>query len=109
MKPFEKYLNSSNGLQRISEIYLKLRQYFQKEGWSEEDLENPPYYSAELMSLYESFGAEQRNLFRQLKDFFDIDEDEFKDFIKSVLLKINEITPLNDGNYQRRNQGDEDY
>lgn len=109
MKPFEKYLNSSNGLQRISEIYLKLRQYFQKEGWSEEDLENPPYYSAELMSLYELFGAEQRNLFRQLKDFFDIDEDEFKDFIKSVLLKINEITPLNDGNYQRRNQGDEDY
>jgi hypothetical protein len=109
MKAFEKYLNSSNGLQRIGEIYLKIRQYFQKEGWSEKDLESPPYYSSELMSLYQEFGVERRNLYNQTNDFFGVSEDDFKNFITPILEKINEITPLNDGDYKRGNQGDEDY
>jgi len=42
MRPFEQFLSNSVGLQRIIEIYLKIRQHFQSEGWSEKDLEKPP-------------------------------------------------------------------
>lgn len=110
MKPFEKFLSISVGLRRLSEIYLKIRQYFQSEGWSEKDLENPPYYSAQLMMLHQDFNDEKRSLFRQTKDLgFDFEVEEFDDYLKQILQNINELTPLSDGDYERGNQGDEDY
>ena len=110
MKTFEKFLEGSVGLQRLTSTYLELRQYFQSQGWSEKDLSNPPYYTDRLMSLFHSFGDEQKALFKQLKDigFEDVDWTEFNKFIGPVLQKINDITPLNDGDYERGNQGDED-
>ena len=110
MKPFENFLNSSIGLQRLSEIYLKLRQYFQSEGWSEKDLEKPPYYSPQLMTLFHNFGDEQKALFQQVKDLgFNVDWNDFTSYLTPILKNINELTPLSDGDYERGNQGDEDY
>lgn len=110
MKPFVKFLNNSIGLQRLSEIYLEIRQYFQSEGWSEKDLEKPPYYSVQLMNLHQNFGDEKRALFQQIKDLgFDVGQDEFNNYLTPILKNINEITPLSDGDYERGNQGDEDY
>lgn len=110
MKPFEKFLNNSVGLQRLSEMYLAIRQYFQSEGWSENDLKNPPYYSAQLMTLHQNFHNEKRSLFRQVKDLgFDMEEEEFNKYLIPILQNINDITPLSDGDYERGNQGDEDY
>ena len=110
MRPFENFLVSSVGLQRIIEIYLKIRQYFQSEGWSEKDLENPPYYSAQLMTLHEKFGGEIRDLLQQIKDLgLEVDLNDFNKYIEQSIEKINELTPLSDGDYERGNQGDEDY
>ena len=110
MRPFENFLVSSVGLQRIIEIYLKIRQYFQSEGWSEKDLENPPYYSAQLMTLHEKIGGEIRDLLQQMKDLgFEVEKEDFNEYLKPVLKNINELTPLSDGDYERGNQGDEDY
>jgi nitrate reductase assembly molybdenum cofactor insertion protein NarJ len=110
MKPFENFLDSSVGLQRIIEIYVKMRQYFQSEGWSERDLEKPPYYSPQLMSLHQNFGNELKDLLQQVKDYgLEIDREEFNEYLKPILSKIDEITPLSHGNHKRRNQGDEDY
>lgn len=110
MKAFENFLVSSVGLQRIIETYLKIRQYFQSEGWSEKDLENPPYYSAQLMTLHEKFGGEIRDLLQQMKDLgFEVEKEEFNEYLKPLLQNINELTPLSDGDYERGNQGDEDY
>ena len=110
MKPFENFLNNSVGLQRLSEMYLAIRQYFQSEGWSEKDLEKPPYYSAQLMTLHQNFHNEKRSLFRQVKDLgFDMEEEEFNEYLIPILQNINDITPLSDGDYERGNQGDEDY
>jgi hypothetical protein len=61
------------------------------------------------MSLYQEFGVERRNLYNQTNDFFGVSEDDFKNFMTPILKKINEITPLNDGDYKRGNQGDENY
>ena len=62
------------------------------------------------MSLFHSFGDEQKALFKQLQDigFEDVDWTEFNKFIQPILQKINDITPLSDGNNERRNQRDED-
>ena len=111
MKTFEKFLEGSVGLQRLTSTYLELRHYFQSQGWSEADLSSPPYYTDRLMSLFHNFGDEQRDLFKQLKDigFENVDWNEFNQFIQPILQKINDITPLNDGNNERGNQGDEDY
>jgi hypothetical protein len=110
MRPFEKFLVSSVGLQRIIETYLKIRQYFQSEEWSEKDLEKPPYYSAQLMTLHEKFGGEIRDLLQQMKDLgFEVEKEEFNEYLKPLLQNINELTPLNDADYERGNQGDEDY
>jgi hypothetical protein len=110
MKPFEKFLNSSVGLQRLSELYLEIRQYFQSQGWSEKDLEKPPYYENRLMKLYHNFGDEQKALFQQVKDLgFDVDWNDFTSYLTPILQNINELTPLSDGDYERGNQGDEDY
>ena len=100
MKPFENFLNSSVGLQRLSQIYLELRQYFQSQGWSEKDLEKPKYYENRLMKLYHNFGDEQKALFQQVKDLgFEVDWNDYVNFLQPILQKINDITPLRDGNY----------
>jgi hypothetical protein len=111
MKPFEKFLSISVGLRRLSEIYLELRQYFQSQGWSEKDLEKIPYLTADLIRLSNNFQNEQKILFRQLKDigFENVTEQEYNNYIEEIIQKINDITPLNDGDYERGNQGDEDY
>lgn len=109
MKSFEKFLSNSVGLQRIIEIYLKIRKYFQSEGWSEKDLEKPPYYSAQLMTLHQNFSGEIRDLLQQMKDLgFEVDTEDFNGYLKPLLQNINELTPLSNGNHKRRNQGDED-
>ena len=110
MKPYEKFLNESLGLKELIETYLQLRQHFQELGFSEEELESPPTYTALMMNLFHKFGDAQKALFNQVKDYgFNIDWNDFTGYLKPILSKIDEITPLNNGNHKRGNQGNEDY
>ena len=111
MKPFENFLSHSSGLREMLDIYLELRQHFQELGFSEEDLKSPPTYTQKMMSLFHKFGDTQKALFQQVKDYgFDIDWNNFTDYTTILLSKIDELTPLKEnGNNERRNQGDEDY
>jgi len=110
MKPFEKFLNETLGTKELLEIYLELRQEFQRLGFSENDLEKPTTYSPIMMRLFHKFGDTQKALFNQVKDYgFDITFTEFMDYMKPLMYKINELTPLKpDGNNKRRNRRDED-
>ena len=110
MKLFEKFLSHSSGLRESLDIYLELRQHFQEIGFSEKDLEKPPKYTQKMMSLFHKFGDTQKALFQQVKDYgFDITWNDFIEYVKPMLSKIDEITPLSHGNNKRGNQGDEDY
>ena len=110
MKPYEKFLEDSLTLREILDTYLELRQHFQELGFSESDLESPPTYTQLMMSLHQKFQGAQKALFQQVKDYgFNIDWNEFTDYMKPILTKIDEITPLSHGNYKRGNQGDEDF
>lgn len=103
-------MNYSLGLRELLDIYLELRQHFQELEFSEKDLEKPPIYTDKMMNLFHRFGDTQKALLQQIKDYgFDIEWNEFTNYIRTLLSKIDKLTPLSDGNNQRRNQGDEDY
>ena len=40
---------------------------------------------------------------------FTVDSESFAIYLGKYMSKINELTPLKDGNNKRRNQGDEDF
>ena len=111
MRPFEKFLHDRVGLRHLLEVYLELRQHFQELGFSEKDLEKPPTYTNTMMRLFHKFGDTQKALFQQVNDYgFEIEWIEFDNFITPLLQKINEITPLSENGYSKRDDsGDEDY
>lgn len=104
MKPYEKFLNESLGLKELVEVYLQLRQHFQELGFSDEDLVKPPSYTPLMMKLFHKFGDTQKALFNQVKDYgFNIEWNDFIEYVKPILTKIDELTPLKHGNHKGRN------
>jgi hypothetical protein len=99
----------TNADKEILETYRELRRAFQREGWSDEDLVSPPYYPNDIMRNFQKFSLLRDKLFSELKSFFDIDHNEFVDYFQDKLKYIDLETPLDNGNTERRNQGDEDY
>ena len=104
-------LNHSAYILHLLEIYLELRQHFQEIGFSESDLEKPPTYTEKMMRLFHKFGDTQKALFQQVNDYgFKTEWGEFINFISPLLQKINDITPLSENGYSKRDDsGDEDY
>ena len=110
MKPFEKYLTYSSLLRDLLDIYLELRQHLQEMGFSEDELNDPPTYTFKMMSLQEKFNNEFNEVVRFLQHYgFKVTKDEVSNFIMPKLLKINELTPLRDGDTERRDTGNEDF
>jgi hypothetical protein len=110
MKLFEKFINNSTLFRQLLDIYLELRQHFQELNFSESDLESPPEYTNKMMILNHKFRSLKSELYRQVVDFgIPMTTEEFLDFVQNALIKINEITPLKDGNTEGRDTGNEDY
>ena len=99
MKPFEKFLESSSTLRELLNNYLELRTHLQEEGFSQEQLERVMHPTIRMMTLREKFINKKNTLFKQIKDYgFEIHQGELTAYIQPLLNKIDEITPLKDGN-----------
>ena len=110
MKPFEKFLSTASSLRELLDVYLELRQHFQELGFSEKELERPPQYTNKMMQLQDRFQGKMNFLVRQVIDYgFQVDKSEIIDYVMPLLEKINELTPLRDGNIERDNSRNEDY
>ena len=110
MKPFEKFLANASALRELLDVYLELRQHLQELGFSESELDNPPTYTTKMMILQERFQNRLNYLIQLVKDYgFEVTKDEVKDYVMPLLLNINELTPLKDGDSKRDDSGDEDY
>jgi len=92
-KAIKKYMEIMS--KDISDIYYALRLAFLREGWSEEDLENPPYYPNDIMRNYQKFSGAQNILFSDVRDKFNLSWEEFNEYLIGVLSGIDEKTPLN--------------
>ena len=110
MKPFEKFLSDASILRELLDIYLELRQHLQELGFSESELDDPPTYTMKMMNLQDRFQNKFKSLIRQVNDYgFKVEKDEVTEYVMPLLQKINELTPLKDGNSKRDDSGDEDY
>ena len=110
MKPFEKFLANASALRELLDVYLELRQHLQELGFSESELDNPPTDTTKMMILQERFQNRLNYLIQLVKDYgFEVTKDEVKDYVMPLLLNINELTPLKDGDSKRDDSGDEDY
>jgi hypothetical protein len=110
MKPFEKFLSDASALRELLDVYLELRQHLQELNFSEDELDSPPVYTTKMMNLQERFQHRFNSLIRLINDYgFKVSKKEVQDYVMPLLQKINELTPLRDGNTKRDNSGDEDY
>ena len=95
MEAWKKYISQLNADEKLLDVYRKLRKEFQKEGWSEKDLEKPPYYKIKIMELFEQFGVEQKKLGIEVKSYFgNIELSDYMDYIQNKMKEINDETPL---------------
>ena len=93
----------------MTDVYRKIRHAFQREGWTQEELENPPYYPNDIMNYYQKISNLITDLKSEMRTYFgDIDINEFTDYIHSKLKHIDLEIPLRDGNIKRNNSRDED-
>ena len=107
---YKKFIDELIFNSELSAVYRKLRHAFQREGWSQKDLERAPYYPNDIMSYYQKLQTLIDELRSELTSYFgDIDIDEFNDYLMDKLKQIDLEIPLKDGNIKRNNSRDEDY
>jgi hypothetical protein len=94
MKPYEKYLSHTTKLQDLLDIYLSIRMIVKDLGWSEQDLENPPFYPNNLMSAFQRFEEKNKYLFNDTKQFTNVSWNEYLSYVQPLMKKIDELTPL---------------
>ena len=79
----------------LEENYFQMRKIFQREGWTQKDIESPPYFPQDLLLLYFKLTPKMREIFQTIKDYgFDVDRDEVHYYIMDKLSHIDDITPL---------------
>lgn len=104
MKLFLNYVEQLDADKQLLDAYREMRELFQHEGWSEKDLGNPPYYTAEIMSFFGRVQHERTKFINEIMAFFGdtVSRDEINDYILNKLNKINMETPLSDTDYPRK-------
>jgi hypothetical protein len=95
MKAWEKFAEALKLTEEMEKTYFKIREVFQREGWTQEDVEEPPYYPSDVMTLYRQFRPLIQEIEQTIRDYgFNVDGNEVKDYIKGKLSYIDDITPL---------------
>ncbi len=110
MKPmWKKYLNSLDAIENLMRVYLEMRRHFQEIGWSEKDLDSPPYFESKMYSYLDKFQNIRRAMLQDLHERgFDVPVEDFNSYLREFMTKINELTPLSNVGYKRDYSGDED-
>lgn len=95
MKGWRKFAETLELTRELEDTYFKIREIFQREGWTQKDIERPPYYPNDLMSLHSKFQPKMREIIRTIRDYgFDVDKSEVNEYIIKKLSHIDDITPL---------------
>ena len=96
MEAWKILVNELDLTEEIEENYFQMRKIFQREGWTQKDIERPPYYPSDLMILHSKFAPKVSEIFQTIKEYgFDVDKSEVNEYIIKKLSHIDDITPLN--------------
>jgi hypothetical protein len=95
MKAWRKFVDTLELTKDLEQDYFEMRKIFQREGWTQKDIERPPYYPTDLMSLHSKVQKLIQETDQTIRDYgFDVDEDEVSYYIIDKLRHIDDITPL---------------
>ena len=106
MERWKKFAEFLDLTKELEDTYLEIRKIFLREGWTQKDIERPPYYPNDLMLLHRSMQPLIREIDQTIRDYgFNVDEDEVSYYIIDKLRHIDDITPLinKNGNNKRDN------
>jgi hypothetical protein len=96
MESWKKFAELLELTKELEETYFNIREVFQREGWTQKDIESPPYYPQDLMFLHRELQQLVQGVDRTIRDYgFGVDGDEVKYYIMDKLRRIDDITPLN--------------
>ena len=99
MEPWEKFADALQLTKDLEKTYFKMRKVFQEEGWTQKDIEKPPYYPQELMRLHSELPPLVREIDKTIKDYgFDVDGTKVHYYVMDKLRHIDDITPLRNPN-----------
>ena len=96
---WETFLDKSSDTRLLLDIYLQLRLHFKELGFTEKDLEKPPIYTKEMLGLFHRYQDTQKALLENVNNYgFRVSWNEFIEYFKPKMKKIDELTPLENGN-----------
>jgi hypothetical protein len=96
MESWKKFAETLEITKELEETYFKIREVFQRDGWSQKDIEKPPYYPQDLMFLHRELQQLVQEVDRTIRDYgFGVDGDKVHYYIMDKLRHIDDITPLN--------------
>jgi hypothetical protein len=101
MEGWKKFAESLELTKELEETYYNIRRFFQKEGWTQKDIEKPPYYPEVLMYYHRRIQPLILEIDQTIRDYgFNVDGTEVHYYIMDKLRHIDDITPLRepDGN-----------
>ena len=105
----EKFLQSRSDTRKILDTYLELRKEFQKLGFSESDLVSPPSYTYKMFRCHDIISSYIAQTVEDVNNFgIKASESEIRNYFLEKFNRINELTPLSDGNQKRTDSRDED-
>jgi hypothetical protein len=109
MEMWQKFANDRLELRELLDVYLEIRLYFKELGYTQEDLKSIRTAPNKLWSLKSILDRKQDDLLRKIYDYgFEIDFSKFSDFLREKYKKIDELTPLDNGDNKRTDSWDED-
>jgi len=95
MKGWKKFVEDLGLMDELEKTYFKIREVFQREGWTQKDVEKPPYYPSDLMALHRQIQPLIREIDQTISDYgFNVDGNELHYYIMDKLSHIDDITPL---------------
>ena len=96
MERWKKFAEFLDLTKELEDTYLEIRKIFLREGWTQKDIERPPYYPNDLMLLHRSMQPLIREIDQTIRDYgFNVDGTEVHYYIMDKLRHIDDITPLN--------------
>ena len=99
MKSWQKFINALELTNELEDVYHSMRKIFQREGWTQKDLERPPSIPQDLMRLHLQFQPKMKKIGDTLRDYgFDVELWEVNKYIMKKLSHIDDITPLRNPN-----------
>ena len=95
MESWEKFADALQLTKDLENINIEMRKVFQREGWTQKDIEKPPYYPQDLMFLHSELPPLVREIDKTIKDYgFEVDGTKVHYYVMDKLRHIDDITPL---------------